>query len=261
MKEELKRLFTNASFWIALVGMVVCFLLVSVPEWIEIDLPNRPEWRSPALVKAVTPVWFGGFILLLPFCSAMACVPSQVEDIQSGFAQWQVLRSSIGHYVRQKILVSSLGGFLVCAVSFWFHAILWNLIALPIDPITYPDHEQYLHGLFGEWYAIEYGLPMYIWIGCGAGLCGSMTAFMGLAAAAWIPDHLIAITMPVAVYFFWSYDIVNILFGIQLPRPSGLYNAYVTWEKTFQCLFMNSIVSFVSIALYSFGMKRRYQHE
>jgi len=261
MKEEVKRLFSSLSFWAALVGMVVCFLLISVPEWIEIDLPNRPEWRSPALVKAVTPVWFGGFILLLPFCSAMACVPSQVEDIQSGFAQWQVIRSSVMRYIGRKAAVGMLGGFLVCAVSFWLHAILWNFIALPIDPVTYPEHEQYLNGLFGKWYAIAYGLPMYVWIGCGAGLCGSMTALMGLAAAVWIPDHLIAVTMPVVIYFFWSYDLLNVMFGIQLPRPSGLYNSYVTWERTVQSLMMNGAVSLISAVLYALGMKRRLRDE
>lgn len=261
MKEEMKRFFGNPSFWIALFGMVLCFFIISIPEWIDVDLPNRPEWRSPALVKAVTPVWFGGYILLLPFCSAIACVPPQVDDLNSGFTQWQGIRSSVKRYVMNKVITCMLGGFLVCAVSFWIHAIVWNIIALPIDPITYPEHEQYLNGLFGQWYALAYGLPMYLWIGCGAGLCGSMTALLGLAAAAWIPDHLIAITFPVAIYFFWSYDITYILFGISLPRPSGLYNSYVTWSKTAQCILMNGAISVLALAVYSIGIKRRLCYE
>lgn len=261
MKEELRRMFTGHAFWAAFLGMSACFLLVSVPTWIEVDLPNRPEWRSPALVMAVTPVWFGGFILLLPFCSAMACVPAQIHDLQSSFAHWQVIRSSIRQYVMQKATAGMLGGFLVCALPFWLHALLWQIIALPIDPITYPEHVQYLNGLFGQWYALAYGLPMFAWIGVGAGLCGSMMALAGLAAAAWIPDQLIAVTLPVAVYFFWSYDMTNVLLGINLPRPSGLYNAYVTWEKTIQCLLMNSAVSLLSVLLFAFGIQRRLRHD
>lgn len=261
MREEMKRFFTQPSFWLATGGLLLCFLMISVPEWIAIDLPNRPEWRSPALVKAVTPVWFGGYMLLLPFCSAIASVPAQVEDLQSGYAQWQAIRSSVGRYIASKAVVCALGGFLVCAVSFWLHAILWNFIALPIDPVTYPEHVQYLYGLFGEWYDIAYGLPMYLWIGCGAGLCGSMMALVGLAAAVWIPDQLIAVTLPVVFYFYWSYDLSYLLFGVALPHPSGLYNAGLTWARARESLLTNGAVSLLALGLYSAGIKRRLQYE
>jgi len=35
MKEEAKRLFSSLSFWAALVGMVVCFLLLSARHSVE----------------------------------------------------------------------------------------------------------------------------------------------------------------------------------------------------------------------------------
>ena len=260
MKEEIKRFLSQSSFWLALGGMLFCLFIVSIPTWIVVDLPNRPEWRSSALVTAVTPVWFGGYMLILPFCSAIASVPAQVEDLQSGFAGWQVIRSSVKRYVASKATVCAMGGFLVCAIPFWLHAMIWNLIALPVDPMAYPEHALYISGMFGEWYSVAYGLPMYLWIGCGAGLCGSMTALMGLAAAAWIPDQLIAVTFPVVVIFFWSYDLPYVLFGLRLPRPAGLYNDGVTWAKAAQCLIMNGSIALMSLGLYHAGVKRRLQH-
>ena len=260
MREEMKRFLTHPSFWLAMGGMMFCLLMVSVPSWIFVELPNRPEWRSSALVMAVTPVWFGGYMLILPFCCAIASVPAQVEDLQSGFARWQVIRSSVRRYVCGKAAIGAMGGFLVGAAPFWLHAILWNGLALPVDPIAYPEHELYLGGLFGEWYDVAYGLPVVLWIGCGLGLCGGMTALMGLAAAAWIPDKLIAVTLPVVVTFFWSYDLSYALFGIRLPRPAGLYNSGVTWERAVQCLLMNGAVALTSFALYLSGVQRRMRH-
>ena len=260
MREEMKRFLTHPSFWLAMGGMLFCLLIVSVPNWIFIDLPNRPEWRSSALVMAVTPVWFGGYMLMLPFCCAIASVPTQVEDLRSGFARWQVIRSSVKRYVTGRAAVCTLGGFLVGAVPFWLHAAIWHMIALPVDPIAYPEHELYIGGLFGEWYDVAHGLPMMLWIGCGAGLCGSMTAMMGLAAAAWIPDRLIAVTLPAVVIFFWAYDLPCVLFGIHLPRPAGLYNDGVTWEKAAGCLLMNGMIGLISLALYVSGVKRRMRY-
>lgn len=260
MREEMKRFLTQPSFWLAMGGMMFCLLIVSVPNWIFIDLPNRPEWRSSALVMAVTPVWFGGYMLIMPFCCAIASVPAQVEDLRSGFAGWQAIRSRVRRYVTGRAAVCAMGGFLIGSVPFWLHAALWNVIALPVDPVAYPDHELYIGALFGQWYAMAHGLPMYLWIGCGAGLCGGMVALMGLAAAAWIPDRLIAVTLPVVIVFFWAYDLPYVLLGIRLPRPAGLYNEGVTWAGAARSLIMNGAVALLSLILYDIGVRRRLQH-
>lgn len=68
MKEEIKEAFFNKRFIISVGIMLVCFLGVSYPNWID-----SSEWgdiyRPTALEQILGGIFFGGVMLMMPFCA------------------------------------------------------------------------------------------------------------------------------------------------------------------------------------------------
>ena len=142
MHEELKNTFRSKRFWIAfgvaiftLMGYSAAYWIGSADEWLE--------YRESALHLSIGGIFFGGFMLLLPFCAALAHSTSQVEEESGSIMQWRTLRSSVAKYVAIKASASMIGAAVATMSAFILHAIIWNIIALPCDPTTYPNHTIY----------------------------------------------------------------------------------------------------------------------
>ena len=248
------------GFLFAFLTMFICMLLSIVPEWIV--SADWGEYRPDALRLVVGSIFFGGVMLILPFCATLPHAIGQVDEVQSSFLYWRALRGSLRRIAGHKILSTALSGGLCVMLAFVVNVLVWNLIATPIDPITYPQHEQgFSKGvLYSEWYGVMYGAPMYASMSIGIFLCGSLWAVVGLAVAGWLPDKLLVMTIPVGIYFLWLYNLPRWLFGVSIPSPSALYNDGLTAEVLISALCSTGISFAAAVVTYYIGLKRRVQH-
>lgn len=257
MKEELKWVFRSPFFYLSTCVMFVGLLGYSVPSWFFSGEPI--EYRESALALSIGGIFFGGLMLLMPFCAAVSHTVSQVEEIESGMLQWRVLRSSTFQYMRRKILSSMVSAACSTSLAFLLHALVFNLVALPVNPTQYTNHEIIFAPwcLYSEWYKTCYGLPMYISIASGIAISASAWAMVALAAAAWIPDRLLVVTIPSCLYYIWNCQFPYYIFGVFVPDPATLYNDALTVTSAAECLLAYAIVFLGSFSIYYFGIERR----
>ena len=262
MREELKRalggLPVKASF-------IVCFgtlMGYSLAYWIGANIAGEwIEYRESALQLSIGGIFFGSFMLLLPFCAAVAYSTSQVDDISSGMMRWKALRGSVFKYVCTKAGACMLPAAVATASAFVLHAIVWNIVALPVDPETYPLHEINFSRdcIFNNWYTIHYGLPVYIEMAIGIAFTASIWAVVALAIAIWIPDKLLTVTLPSFLYYLWNADVFFYFTGIKTPHPATLFNDGLTAEKAVISIISYSAVLVISLVGYYVGCKKRCQ--
>ena len=255
MRKELTRAFKSPLFFLSAFIFFITLQGYSVPVF----LSEPAEYRESALALSLGGIFFGSAILLLPFCSPMAHSVSQVDDLRSGIMQWSVLRSSVNRYVLRKTVST----FLAAAVSlggvFAIHALMWNLLAIPHDPITYPAHELPFSEdtLFYGWSRFAYALPIYVHISLGIALTSGVWSITALAVAIWVPDKLLAVTIPACIYQLWSGGLSYHLFGVRLISPSTLFNDWQTPERVRQALIAYGVLLAISLSVYYAGVKRR----
>lgn len=137
LRQELIIIMKGCNFWIAVVVMFLCFCGFSIPYWTAYDLPI--EYMPSALHLSVGGIFFGGVMLLIPFCSAFVCVENQSDEIRTSFFQWAVFRCSCIKYSVCKLSAALLGGAIAVMLAFGVHALLWHFIALPYNPSEYPE--------------------------------------------------------------------------------------------------------------------------
>lgn len=100
MKEELKSAFFSKRFLLAFGLMLSCFLGYSLPTWI-FSADWGDEFREGALQLSVGGIFFGGSMLLLPFCAGVTYAISQVDEVRTSFLEWKAIRCSTQTYARQ----------------------------------------------------------------------------------------------------------------------------------------------------------------
>lgn len=260
MQEELKRAIKAPQ---ARASFLVCFFTLmgySAAYWIGcIIIDEWIEYRESALHLSLGGIFFGGFMLLLPFCAALAHSTSQVDDMGSGMMQWEALRGSVFKYVRVKVGTCMIVAAVTASCAFVVHAIIWNLIALPPDPATYPNHMIYFSQecLFHDWFSICYGLPIYIEMTIGIAFTASVWAVVALAIAVWIPDKLLTVSIPSFLYYLWNADVVLYFTGIRLPHPAILFNDGLSVQKAIISVISYLVVLAISLFFYTMGCKRR----
>lgn len=260
MREELKRAFGSPQ---ACAAFIVCFVTLlgySLAGWIGYILIDEwMEYRESALQLSIGGIFFGGFMLLLPFCAALAHSTSQVDDVSSGMMRWQALRGSVWRYVRVKVGACMTVAAVMTSGAFVVHAILWNIIALPVDPETYVNHTIYFSEqcVFYGWYAVCYGLPVYVEMALGIAFTASVWAVVALAISVWAPDKLLAVAIPSFLYHLWNTDVVFYFTGIRTPHPAILFNDGLTVQKAIVSILSYLVVWAISLAAYALGCQRR----
>lgn len=247
----------------ALASFAVCFITLlgySLAYWIGSILAGEwIEYRESALQLSVGGIFFGGFMLLLPFCAALAHSTSQVDDIRSGMMQWEVLRSSVFKYVRTKVGTCMIAAAVTASAAFVIHAILWNFIAVPVDPVNYPNHMIYFSEdcVFHDWYTICHGLPVYIEMTLGIAFTASIWAVVALAISVWVPDKLLTVAIPSFLYYLWNADVPFYFTGIRTPHPAILFNDGLTVQKAIISILSYLVVLALSLIAYTAGCQRR----
>ena len=109
MSEEIKSIFKSRNYWMAFAISFLTLLGYSLSSWLNaISVGESMEYRESALCLSVGGIFFGGFMLLFPFCASVAHATSQVDELRSGMARWRVMRGSVARYVGVKAAASML---------------------------------------------------------------------------------------------------------------------------------------------------------
>ena len=258
MKEELKRVFVSPFFFLSFGFMFLCFLGYSLPAWVY-SVGIEMEYRESAFQLSIGAIFFGSVMMFMPFCAAASHAVKQVDEMRSSMLHWRVYRSSISRYAMIKMAGSAISAACSTALAFACHAVLWNIIALPVDPLTYPGHEIGWAEtcLYGKWYLIAHGLPVYVWMTFGIAFSAAIWAIVALAVAVWIPDRLLVISVPSCIYYLWHLQLPYILFGINTQHPGTLYNDALTVKSAVECIITYIVVLIISICIYITGLRRR----
>ena len=263
MGEELKRAWRAPQSWVSFVVCVITLMGYSATYWIGSILAGEwLEYRESALHLSLGGIFFGGFMLLLPFCSALAHSTSQVDDVRSRMIQWEALRGSVQKYACIKAGTCMSAAAVTTASAFILHAIFWNLIALPNNPTVYQNHVIYFieDSFFYTWYTLCYGLPVYIEMALGIAFTASVWAMVALAIAVWIPDKILTVVIPSFIYYLWNADVTYWLIGIHSLHPAALFNDGLNAERMIVSIISYSVIWLVSWSVYYVGCKRRCRH-
>ena len=262
MLEELKKAFRSRPFWVSFCTCFVVLLGYSLVYWLgSIKAGEWIEYRESALHLALGGIYFGGFMLLFPFCVAFSYATGQVDEMRSGMMQWRTFRSSIWKYVKLKVGAGMIVSACAAVVPFILHAILWYHIALPIEPEVYPNHAIYFSErfIYHDVYALWHGLPLYAGTAIGMAFTAAMWSVIALAVSIWIPDKLLVIAIPAAIYYIWNADISFYVFDVPLPSPTSLFNDGLSVQKAVTALIMYAIAFAISVGSFYMGCRKRCQ--
>lgn len=263
MLEELKKAFRARQFWVSFGTFFVVMLGYSLASWLgSISAGEYIEYRESALHMALGGVYFGGFMLMFPFCVAFCYATGQVDEMRSGMMQWRAFRSSIGAYVKLKIGAGMIVAACATCTAFVLHAILWYNIALPIEPEVYPNHAIYFSEqfIYHDVYALWHGLPLYVGTTIGMAFTAAIWSVIALAVSIWIPDKLLVVAIPAAIFYIWNADISFYVFGVPLPSPASLFNDGLSLQRMAITLLMYAVAFAVSAGGFYMGCRRRCQH-
>lgn len=260
-QQEIKSALFNKRTLLGMLIMLVCLFGVSIPEWL-LSYNWGAEYRQSALQQSISGIFFGGVMLLLPFCASVSNATTQIDELQTSVLRWKLLRSSTLRYGFSKILGTTISGGVAISCAFLLHSLIWNIIALPCDPIAHPYHEIIFADdcLYRNWYSTLYGAPMYLSMTFGLFICGAVWANVAQAIAIWVPDRMLSLAIPACIYYLLSANIFQHLFGWKLPHPATLYNDALTLLELKSSLFEYAVIFCIACFIYFIGLKRRAQH-
>lgn len=262
MKNEIKRAFTSPLFFLSMAVFFLCLQGFALPNFIHGNIMEPIEYRESALALTLGGIFFGGVLLLLPFCAPMAYATSQVDELRSSMMQWGILRGGVAKYALNKMVACFLASAASAGIAFAVHAVMWNLLAVPYDPVNFPVHEIgfYEESFFLKWSTISHGLPIFIEVCVGLAFSAGIWSIVALATSVWVPDKLLVVTIPACIYKLWGSALSFYIFGVWLPSPDTLFNDAQTIPTITSALIAYGIVLAISILAYYFGLKRRACH-
>lgn len=202
----------------AIVAMLLCYFSASIELWHSSASEEAIALRPSAFIYSLEPILFGGVIYLFPFC---ACLPVLMK---------KKVKSPTSKLTLETLLHTFTSGGVAVAIPFIFHTILWNILAVPVNPAQYESHQLQLYGLLNNLYDKFYGIPVYMIFFCGMFLCGGVYAIMALAFRSTLPDQVVAFMLPAVIYFFWLK--LSTTLSIQyFPAPVDLFDEGITVEN------------------------------
>lgn len=218
MRGILRKYIRNRGFFLSFAVILGCYLACSVYEWLRALQEPVLEYRPNALMLSSEANFFGGIILVFPFCACLPIASSMRKKIRLVPSDFATKRTAL-----QEAIGCFTAGALCVSLPFILHAVAWSFIALPANPMKYSSHEIYFSGLYSVWYQTFYGLPMYISIAIGMALSGGALATIYYSASKWIHNWIASLAYPASIYFVW------IKAGITFPKiiratPDALFN-------------------------------------
>ena len=102
---EASRLIRNRHFALAVLIMLIAFSGYAACDWVfmyDWDV----AYRSSSLQQTLGGIYFGGAMLVVPLCAALPAGLAQVEELQTNFIDYRIIRSSMPRYEVTKLAVS-----------------------------------------------------------------------------------------------------------------------------------------------------------
>ncbi len=260
MREELKNAFRRPHVYIGTAGFLLCLLGTSLPMWITRCIDGDRQYMS-AMGQSFTPLFFGGAILIIPFCAALAYAILQVEEIRTGFLLPRAMRGTLKQYALTKLTAAALCGAVALGGACLLHSLLWHVLAGPYDIAVRPDVEVlFIPGTVYDTLArLPYAWPAYLHAAVGLAITGALWSVIALAVAPWMPDTQLVVVLPVVLYYVWKSGFSFLLFqkGWMLPDFTGLYNNDIFWKDYWIALGFHLLLLVGAGGLYFAGIKRR----
>ena len=94
----------------------------------------------------------------------------------------------------------------------------------------------------------------------GMAFTAAIWSVIALAVSIWIPDKLLVVAIPAAIFYIWNADISFYVFGVPLPSPASLFNDGLSVQKAVITLIMYAVAFAVSAGGFYMGCRRRCQH-
>lgn len=214
-------LLKNKGFWIGMISLFLCYLAHSVYVWeIAIEEPLI-NYRPSAMIYSLQGLFFGGVILIFPIA---VCLPGYAWNRHNVPASEYIMRKK---ECLREIRKHFVAGAMTAVCPFIVHTFIWNMIAMPVNPLRYGAHELSFYGIFNDIYGIAYGIPMYLILSMGMFLCGGTYAVLYQTIADLFSDRMAALAFPSIVYYLWL-KIGTQFERIRLPLPADLFNDCLT---------------------------------
>ena len=260
-KQELKRIFRSGNLYIALSAFLICLSASSAQIWFVYSSSEDVSLLS-AMYLCFIPVFFGGTILLVPFCAAISCSQAQADEMTSGNVRFRVLRCGFFRYSAGKMCAGMLAGFVSLGGAFAIHTLIWHLAAGPYDPVNRPDTVlQLVEGTVYQYYLQQpWAYGAYLPAILGFGITGALWAAVSLLCAVLMMDAVLAAVLPVLLYYLWKTNFTAYLFGFSLPDFTGLYNDGVFWPDYWQALIAHFLLLVIVWIAYGIVLKRRIRN-
>lgn len=258
MISELKFAFKRPQIYIGLLGMFICLLSSSLPIWLTRVAQGDKEFMS-AMDLSFTPIFFGGTILLMPFCAAISYASTQADEIKTGFIFPRIIRGSLNRYAVTKIFVAALSGAFALGTACLLHMVFWHIVAGPYDIQARPEIEVFFTDgtIYSTLCSYPYAWPAFAHAIAGFALTGAFWSVVSLWIASIIPDTQLVVTIPVVVYYLWKSNFTGYAFGFELPDFTGFYNDGVTWLQYGYALGFHALLFILIVWLYHKSLKRR----
>lgn len=236
-----KRVICNSGFLIGFLVLLSCLLVHSA--YIHKIAIQEPviEYRPSAMIYSLQGLFFGGYIQLFPL---VACLPGFVLRKRSTL---QMLNRK---GKRLHIVVFFLAGALVCTLPYAVHTIICNIIAIPVNPVLYPEHEMDFWGIYSNLYSINGGIWMYLIIGLGMLICGGFYSLFFLVVSEYMHESYSAVIIPTIFYHTWlRFGVLAEESGIPLP-PYLISNDALTVEDAIKTVVIYIVLSVVLVFIY-----------
>jgi len=261
MLQEMRSMLKHPRFAGAVFIMLLSLSGFAACDWVLMT-DWEIEYRASSLQQTIGGIFFGGVMFMIPLCAALPVGITQVDEFQTGFIDYKMVRSSIARYTAAKFLTSFISAGSAVGLAFLIHAVLWNVIATPCNP----DLNEYLAIPFAEdciyysWQNVHYSLPIYLWMTGAIFFCGGMWGIVSITAAMYTRDKLLSMAVPFCIYFLWHYGLPGILLGVkEFPHPADLYNDALTIPMIWKSLAVYAFVLILSVTLYIVKLKRSYR--
>lgn len=239
----LKMMLKSKGTWLAMAVMFLCYFGTSIDLWNSSINEPIIIYRPSAFVYALEPVLFGGVILVFPFCS---CLP---------IAMSREMHSLPRICSKRKIVLAFSAGGTAVALPFVLHTIIWNLLALPVNPAVYESHQLQLYGLLNDLYGICYGMPVYAVFTLGMIIGGGTFSVIYLVASTMMKDHIVAFVTPSLIYFGWL-KLSTYFSNLQIPAPVDLFNEGLTIGGGLLLLLIYTIILVLCIGLFDWMQRK-----
>ena len=236
------NVFMNSGFLIGFLALFLCLLAHSISVHQGAIQEPIIEYRPSAMIYSFQGIFFGGYIQLFPL---VACLPGYVLRRRATYTEENIQNRKTRNH---NILVYFIAGALVCTLPYTIHTIFWNIVAIPVNPALYPEHEMSFWGIYNDLYSQSGGFWMYLIIAFGMILLGGFYSLFYLVVSEFMRASASALIIPTLFYHVWlRFGVLLEEYGMPLS-PYLISNDAITVEE----IIVSVIIHFIMINLLIF---------